>query len=522
MARKSDSSDTKEARLLEVFNPADGEKIGAVEKIGSDEAMRRLKRVQAAQKIWGARSHGQRKKQVRAFLELLYKKADEVAELLSRETGKPLYEAYLFEVIPLMHLTAYFLKRVEKILKPQRIHVSVFRNRVSYVHHKPRGVVLVISPWNFPLSIPFGEVVMALLAGNGVLLKPASRTPLIALKMAELFVEAGLDPELVSVMVADGRTASTVIDSGEVNYVNFTGSTQVGRRVGALAGKHLIAHSMELGGKDPALVCADADLDKAARSVVWGAFANSGQICASVERVYVHRDVCERFVEKVVVHTRALRQGAPLGGGEVDLGAMTDPAQAETVSAQLADAVEKGARLLTGGQRFGHAGLFFAPTVLVDVNEEMQVMREETFGPLLPIAPVDSIEEGIRRANDSPYGLNAYVFTRDARAGRHIAEQLEAGTVIVNDTLMTHAFPETPWGGVKESGMGRVHSDDGLRELTEARHVNYELFSLANPVWFPYSRPKARRFLAAFDLLDRQNGLHGKISSLWKLLRGSS
>jgi succinate-semialdehyde dehydrogenase/glutarate-semialdehyde dehydrogenase len=522
MARRQVVEETKgRTKKLQVLSPADGAKLGVVETVSLDDALRMAQHVRDAQRTWARQSHAFRRERMLRFLDVLSRRAGEVAELLSRETGKPLYESYLFEIIPLMHLTAYFAKRAERVLRPRRIRVSVFRNRMSYVHYKPRGVVFVISPWNFPLSIPFGEVVMGLLAGNGVLLKPASRTPLIALKLKELFDEAGFDPNLLEVMPGPGSMASEVIDSGQVDYVNFTGSTQVGRRVGAIAGKHLIPHSMELGGKDPAIVCGDADLDRAARSIVWGAFANSGQICAAVERVYVVPEIHDAFVERVVELTRTLRQGNPLGGDEIDIGSMTDPAQVETVIYQIEDAVEKGARALTGGRRAREGELFFEPTVLVDVTDEMIVTFEETFGPVMPIIKVEDEEEAVLRANSSRYGLNAYVFTKDQKKGRRIAERLEAGSVIINDTLMTHAFPETPWGGVKESGMGRVHSDEGLRELSECRHVNYELVPLANPVWYPYSRKKAYRFLAAFEFLDRKVGLTEKIDAARRFLRGT-
>jgi succinate-semialdehyde dehydrogenase/glutarate-semialdehyde dehydrogenase len=278
---------------------------------------------------------------------------------------------------------------------------------------------------------------------------------------------------------------------------------------------------MELGGKDPAIVCSDADVDRAARSIVWGAFANSGQICASVERVYVHDRAYDDFVRRVTELTRTLRQGDPLTDPEVDVGAMTEAQQIGVLEEQIARAVDAGARVLVGGRRSGDGCRFFEPTVIVDVTDRMDVMREESFGPLLPIMKVESEEEAIARANDSRYGLSAYVFTGDRMKGRRIAESLEAGTVMVNDTLMTHGFPETPWGGVKESGVGRVHSDEGLRHLTEAHHVNEEVIPLPNPVWYPYGSAKTRRFLSAARLLLGSDGLVGRLRSLRQLVTGT-
>ncbi len=503
----------KGSGVIEVYSPADGERIGAAPSYDKGAGLDILAGVRAAQEEWSAAPHGERRKALLGFLEELCRDAEEVARLLSRESGKTLYESYVFEVVPLMHLTAYFARRAEKILSPRKIPVSLFKHRASYVHYRPRGVVFIVSPWNFPLTIPTGETVMALLAGNGVLLKPASLTPLIAHKVRELFVRGGLPPDLFQVVSGPGRMASELIEEGGIDYVNFTGSTEVGRKVSELCGGKLIPCTMELGGKDPAIVCEDADLDLAAGSVVWGAFANSGQICASVERAYVMEGVYERFVEKAVAMTKSIRQGDPLGD-EVDMGAMVDPGQIEVVEEQVRDAVEKGARVLTGGRRPERRGNFFEPTIIVDATEEMKVVREESFGPLLPIMKVASEEEAVGRANDSVFGLSAYVYSSNGRRARAIAERLEAGTVMINEALITHGLPETPWGGVKMSGMGRVHSDDGLRDLSVAYHVNYDRLPLRLPFSYPYTSARMKRFLALGGFLHRPAGLREKLKSL--------
>ncbi len=354
-------------------------------------------------------------------------------------------------MLPIVHMVAYFAKRAEKILRPKPIPIWIFKNRKSYIHYKPRGVTFIISPWNFPFTIPAGAVIMNLIAGNGVLLKPASLTPLIAYKMREIFDAAGLDPKLFQVVSGPGKMAEGLIEKGAplLGFVNFTGSTAIGRVVASVCGRHLIPCSMELGGKDPAIVCEDADIALAARSIVLGAFGNSGQICASVERVYAHKDIYDAFVKEVVRLTKNLRQADPLKNSSADIGAMTSEEQLHIVEEQLDDAIKKGAHVLTGGKRSGMGKMFFEPTVLTNITEDMEALREETFGPLLPIIKVDNEKEAIRRANDSIYGLSAYVFTRNTKKGRRIAEQLEAGTVMVNETLMTHAFPETPWQGFK-------------------------------------------------------------------------
>jgi succinate-semialdehyde dehydrogenase/glutarate-semialdehyde dehydrogenase len=377
-------------------------------------------------------------------------------------------------------------------------------------------VVLVISPWNVPFSIPFGEVVMALLAGNAVVLKPASLTPLIALKGRELFHEAGLEPDLLQVIPCAGRVAYELIGPG-VGYVNFTGSTAVGLKVSEACGRHLIPCSMELGGKDPAIVLPDADLDTVTGSLVWGAFGNAGQVCASIERAYVHESIYDEVVSRVVEKTRRLKVGDPLADG-TDMGPMTDPGQLEVVVRQVEDALSRGARALTGGKRLEGPGLFYPPTVLVDTTDDMEAVREETFGPTLPIMKYRSVEEAIERANDSIYGLDAYVYGRDRDETRRVAERLEAGTVMVNETLITHGAPETPWGGVKKSGIGRVHSDQGLRELCVGYHVNEEVLPVKwSPFWQPYSHRMYRALLGAARALNHSD-VAVKAGSAWSFL----
>jgi succinate-semialdehyde dehydrogenase/glutarate-semialdehyde dehydrogenase len=287
-----------------------------------------------------------------------------------------------------------------------------------------------------------------------------------------------------------------------VDYVNFTGSTHVGLNISEMCGRRMIPCSMELGGKNPAIVCADADIDRAAASIVFGGLTNAGQTCASVGRVYAHAAVYDGLVEKVVGRVRSLRVGNPLTG-EVDMGPMVDPRQLDVVEHQVRDAVSRGARVLAGGRRMKGPGQFFEPTVVVDVTDDMLVIQEETFGPVIPIMKVDSDEEALEKANDSEYGLTAYVFSEDADRSRNIAKRLEAGTVMVNETLITFGFPETPWQGVKMSGTGRTHSDEGFLHLCYPYHVNEDslLKVRKNPLWQPYSHKMYRRIGRASRLL---------------------
>ena len=467
-------------------NPLTGEVLGDVPDTGAAEVKQAVARAREAQHAWGQLPVAERCRRVARFRDQVVKRAPELCELISREGGKTRAEALSMEVMLIADLATYFIKRAPKILQPESIPLHLLKNRGSYIHYVPRGVVGIIAPWNFPFGIPIGETVMALLAGNAVIVKPSDITPLIALKAKELYDAAGLPPDLFQVVTGRGPTGAALIDAG-IDYCIFTGSTATGRKVAAACGERLIPCTLELGGKCPAVVCADADVDRTARALVWGAFANQGQVCVSVERVYAHQAVHDELVEKVVALTEKLRLADGDKSEQVDVGAMTWDRQVEIVEERLNQATESGARVRTGGARAGH-GLQFAPTVLTECRQDMDVMRKEFFGPLLPIMRVRDEEEAIALANDSSLGLAAYVFTDDKQKGRRIAERLEAGTVMVNDVLITYGAPETPWGGIKQSGIGVTHSERGLKDLCQARHVNYDRLALKRELWwYPYS-----------------------------------
>jgi succinate-semialdehyde dehydrogenase/glutarate-semialdehyde dehydrogenase len=345
---------------------------------------------------------------------------------------------------------------------------------------------------------------MSLIAGNAVVLKPSEVTPLIALKARELYLAADLPPDLFQIVTGRGAAGAALINAG-IDYCVFTGSVNTGKKVAAACGERLIPCTLELGGKAPAVVCADADLDRAAQAITWGGFANSGQVCASVERVYAIDAIHDQLVGKIVERTLQLRQGdasATPSAGDVDVGAMAWDQQVAHVEKLVDAAVAQGARVATGGKRRAGPGLFFEPTVLLDCTHEMDVMTKEIFGPVIPIMRVRDEEEAVRCANDSHLGLIAYVFTRDRERGKRLAERIEAGTVMVNDVLNTYACPETPWGGVKQSGIGRTHSVIGLRDLCETRHVNYDRVALGREVWwYPYKDGTFRALLRGARLL---------------------
>jgi succinate-semialdehyde dehydrogenase/glutarate-semialdehyde dehydrogenase len=440
-------------------------------------------------------------RRIARFAEVLMTRAEEVIDVLVREGGKTRLEALGMEVVLVADLARYFAKHAPEMLAPEPVPLHLMKHRASYLHFVPRGVVGIIAPWNFPFSIPLGETIMSLIAGNGVVLKPSEVTPLIALKAKELYDAAELPPDLFQVVTGRGPAGAALIDGG-IDYCVFTGSVATGKKVAAACGERLIPCTLELGGKAPAIVCGDADLDRAAQAITWGGFANSGQVCASVERVYAVDAVHDALVDRVAKLARELRQGDASASADVDVGAMAWDQQVNNVERLVNAAVSAGARVEAGGKRRAGKGMFFEPTVLSNCTQDMDVMRKEIFGPVIPIMRVQNEEEAVRHANDSHLGLLAYVFTRDRERGKRLAERIEAGTVMVNDVLNTYACPETPWGGVKQSGIGRTHSAVGLRDLCETRHVNYDRVAFGREVWwYPYREGTFKALLRGARLL---------------------
>jgi succinate-semialdehyde dehydrogenase/glutarate-semialdehyde dehydrogenase len=477
-------------------DPATGEETGRDQIASTDEVRAAVKKACAAQPAWAKLSFNDRAQFILKARELVLAQMDDIARLISRETGKPAPEATSMEVVPTLDLMHYFAKNTAKLLSPTSINIAQYNlmGRSSIINYKPVGVVGIISPWNFPWATPLDEVVMALMAGNGVVVKPSELTPLTALKIAEIFEQAHLPQGLLSIVTGDGRTGSALVEAG-VDKVMFTGSVATGKRVAEAAAKQLTPVVLELGGKDPMIVLEDAHLETAARAAIWGGFCNSGQACASIERLYVHESIAQKFTDEVVKQTSTLKQG-PTDQDEIDVGAMTNERQLEIVEEHIADAVAHGAKVVVGGTRL-HVGRgwFHQPTVITNVNHSMKIMRDETFGPVLPIMTFKSDEEAVKLANDSIYGLTASVFTSDISRGRRLADQIDAGTVMVNEVVYTHALAQTPWGGVKQSGYGRTHGRLGLLEMVWPQHVHVNRVSwMADVWWFRYSKLAAELF----------------------------
>lgn len=478
------------------YDPGRGTELGRTRLCSAEDVLAAVRRARAAQPAWAGHSFRERARVILKARELVLAERDEIAQLVSRETGKPVAEAVSMEIVPTLDAMHYFAHASESLLRPQKIDIGQYgmMGRSSRIRFKPLGVVGIISPWNFPLATPLDEVVMALMAGNAVVLKPSELTPLIALKIGELFSRAGLPVGLLEICTGDGSTGAALIEA-RVDKIMFTGSVATGKRVAAAAARYLIPVVLELGGKDPMIVLEDADLENAARGAVWGAFANAGQACASVERCYVHESIAPKFIEMIVAETKDLKQGVGTEAA-VDIGSMTNERQLEIVENHVSDAAERGAKILTGGRRGDNRdGYFYQPTVLTNVNQEMTIMRDETFGPVLPVMTFKSDDEAVKLANDSVYGLTASVWTRNIARGKRIAERIEAGTVMVNEVVYTHGIAQTPWGGVKDSGYGRTHGRAGLLELVTPQHIHINRVSfLPDLWWFKYSQEAATLF----------------------------
>ncbi len=454
--------------VLRSISPIDGAVVGEVPVLGAAEVNAAVARARTASQSWAAKSFRERHDELIRWRRALADDVERLAELVHRENGKTLLEATSEIFMALSHLD-HAAARAEKALASERVSGGLLANFRCTVSYHPLGVIGVIGPWNYPVFTPMGSIAYALAAGNAVVFKPSELTPLVGVELARVAASVFSVPDLVQVVTGAGPTGAALCRAG-VDKLAFTGSTATGRRVMATCAETLTPVLMELGGKDPMIVADDADLAKAVDGAVFGALANTGQACISIERVYVADGVYDRFVEQVVAEVKKLK----VGGDDGHLGAMTSPAQVAIVREHLVDAVARGAKVLTGGPD-AIVGNFIQPTVLVDVTDDMLVIKDETFGPVLPIIRVKSVEDALRRANGTRFGLGSAVFGRDARA---LADRIKAGMTSVNSVLAFSAIASLPFGGVGDSGFGRIHGDHGLREFTRTKATAEERLAL--------------------------------------------
>ena len=460
----------EEPRRLRVTSPVDGSEIGVLDCATADEVEAAVERAREAQKKWGALSIDERQEHLWRLLDQFVERQDEIIDAVMRETGKPRAEAIAMEVYAPCDAIGFYTKRAKKFLAPEkrRVHGVLGLAKKLRIVYKPLGVVGLITPWNGPVALAAVPTVQALLAGNTVVHKPSEVTPFSALVLQQFIRDAGFPDDVYQVVLGDGATGAALVDSG-VDKVSFTGSVATGRKVAEACGRRLIPCTMELGGKDAMIVCADADLDRAAEGAVFGSCMNSGHFCCGTERIYVHQDVYEPFLAKVQERVAALRQS---DHGEFDVGAIFWDRQMDIIERHMEDARTKGAKVVLGGSRNPELkGLYFQPTLVTDVDHNMELMRSETFGPILSVMKVKDDEEAIRLANDSDYGLNGNVWTLDTEKGFKIAERLETGGACINDMAITYGVCEAPFGGVKDSGVGSVNSITGIRGYCHAMPI---------------------------------------------------
>jgi len=499
MAHGAPLSEAPIRPVISVKNPATGAPVADYPVADREAVAAAAARARRAQPGWAAVGFAERARILRQVRDKLVDEKDRICAVVSGETGKPHHDVITNELLFLCDAIGFWGKRAARYLSDERARPHLLKNKRAYVSYHPYPVVGIIGPWNFPFNLTIGEAIPALMAGCTVIIKPSEVTPGSALLGAELAAAAGLPSGVLQVVTGYGETGQHVIDFADM--ICFTGSVATGRKVAERCGQLLKPVTLELGGKDPMIVLRDADLERASSACVYGGLVNAGQVCISVERVYVEEPVYDAFVQKVVDKVRHVRQGPP-GAGLVEVGAMTFPPQIDKVERHVADAMAHGARVLVGGKRRTDLpGLYFEPTVLVDVNHDMDVMRDETFGPVIPIMRVRDEEEAIHLANDSRYGLDASVWTKDLARGARVARRVQSGAVCVNDVMVNFAVTEVPMGGWKESGVGHRHGPGGIRKFCAQQTVVIDRFGTRSEInWWPMTPRKVKLFRRVLNL----------------------
>ncbi len=515
----NDSIKHTDKTMISSINPTDLSIIGEVAVVKKKEVDNAIQHARKAYRSWKQLSYEERAEYLLRLKDVILNRFDEIVLLVTREMGKPIAEVLPTDIFPALEALTYLALHAEKLLADERVdyYSRLLLNKRGYTMYEPLGVIGIIAPYNYPIAIPITQIATALIAGNTVILKTSELTPFVGLKLAEFFREANFPEGCISVLTGDAQTGQLLVES-DVDKIIFTGHTETGRKVSNITAGKIRPVTLELGGKDPMIVLTGANIERAIRGAVYGAFINAGQSCCAVERVYVMRDVAERFIEGVVEQVRTLTVGDPMQP-DTEIGPLVDEEQRSNVATHIADAVNKGARILIGGTRpEDMAGYFFQPTVLTDVNHSMLIMQEETFGPVMPIMVVSNVNEAIQLANDSRYGLSASVWTMDVNMAMDVAHEMEAGTVTVNDLLFTFGAMECAWGGTKESGIGRTHAVQGLRDVCNVKHISFDRGKRHTKAWwYPYDE-EYQEFMRLFIMSEYSDDIRTRFKSGSELL----
>ena len=509
-------------RTITPVDPATLEPVGTVEVTPPEAIEEIVSEARLVQRRWAESSHAERRALLVRVARVLLDSADQLAGTITAETGKPVLEAYTAELFLALEQLRWTAANAERVIGGERVRFGApyLRHKHGRLLYEPYGAVAVIAPWNFPFGIPFTQTIAAVAAGNAVVVKPSELAPLTGEWVQRAFEEAGAPAGLVRIVQGDGATGELLVRARGIAKVFFTGSTGTGRKVAAVAGERLCPVSLELGGKDAMLVFEDADLDRAVEGALWGSFSNCGQTCASVERIYVARDLYQPFVEELGRRAARLRIGAG-SDFKTELGPLISEQQRTKVERLVSDAVERGASATTGGGRpdVGLPGWFYEPTVLTGVAADTALAREEIFGPVVAVGPFGDEQEAVQLANDSPFGLSASVWTRDRERAARIASRLHAGTVWTNDLQYSYAVGQAPWGGYKSSGFGRTHGKHGLYECVQVKFADWDSGRVAVPWWYPYDEDALDGFRGLAGVLYG-GGLAYRAQAAWRHRRG--
>ncbi len=501
------------------LNPATLELVGRVSLASTRDCQSAIQAAKEAFPGWKTLPVSAKQKIFRNAKKILLQKGKEAARLITVEKGSPYPESYSSEIFAGLGALDYYARKLKSLLRPHPVKhtVSLFFNKKSSFRFEPLGPTLIVCPWNFPFIIAIYDVLSALSAGNTVILRPSSSTPFTGLMVGEIFAEAGLPPGVLNIINCKIPQAEEMISHPDVQTVMFTGSVSTGKRIMELASRNLTNLSLELGGKDPMVVCTDADIERAARGAVWAGFMNCGQSCGSIERVYVAKEIADEFTQRVVELTQKINVGNPVDPG-VEMGPMVTLSQLKTVKDHIQDARDKGAEILFGGKnKTNLPGYFINPTVLSGVNHTMKIMTEETFGPTLPIMTFSDPEEAIFLANDSSLGLTASVWTRSKKMAAWMAERIETGSITVNDHMFSFIEPAAIWGGIKQTGMGRSHGPFGLQELVNIKFVSFDFLNRKKQLWwFPYDSG-LMSLLSKSAILFHHSRIRKKLKALFSL-----